>query len=84
MRNGLKNGNPDFRAEKDTKGHFGTRRARLIETSTKHAAKLVFDVFLKQSAILKSIRNFPVAGKCPNDQIALIRTYKKRSNHVEK
>ena len=38
---------------KDTKGHFRTHHDQLIEAGAGHAAESMFDVFLKQSEILK-------------------------------
>lgn len=58
----------------DTKGHFRTHRDRLIETGAGHAAELMFDVFLKQSEILKSIKILPMEVSVPKDIIALMGT----------
>ena len=58
----------------DTKGHFMTHRDQLIETSAGHAAEIVFEVFLKQSEILKSIKILPVVVDTPKDIIALMGT----------
>ena len=58
----------------DTKGHFRTHRDRLIETGAGHAAELMFDVFLKQSEILKSIKISPMEVSVPKDLIALMGT----------
>ena len=58
----------------DTKGHFRTHRDRLIETGAGHAAELVFDAFLKQSEILKSIKISPMEVSVPKDLISLMGT----------
>ena len=58
----------------DTKGHFRTHRDQLIEAGAGHAAELMFDVFLKQSEILKSINISPVEVSAPKDVIAFMGT----------
>ena len=59
---------------KDTKGHFRTHRAQLIEAAAGHAAELMFDVFLKQSEILKSTNISTVDVRAPKDVIAFMGT----------
>ena len=57
-----------------TKGHFRTHRDQLIDAGAGYAAELVFDVFLKQSEILKSINITPVDVSAPKDVIAFMGT----------
>ncbi len=57
-----------------TKGHFRAHRDQLIEAASGHAAELMFDVYLKQSEIVKSTKILPMELSAPKDIIAFLRT----------